>query len=69
MTSNHHNHYVITAVEHVALKYTDIGGGPLSLSVRVEDMGPTGAGDAKVNDDDIVLFYKLCMSQAVAESL
>ena len=51
------------------LSYTDIGGGPLSLSVRVEDMGPTGAGDAKVNDDDIVLFYKLCMSQAVAGSL
>ena len=48
---------------------TDIGGGPLSLSVRVEDMGPTGAGDAKVNDDDIVLFDKLCMSQAVAGSL
>ena len=69
MTSNHHNHYVITAGEDVVLKYTDIGGGPLSLSVRVEDMGPTGAGDAKVNDDDIVLFYKLCMSQAVAGSL
>ena len=40
-----------------ALKYTNSGGGPPALAVRVVDMGPGGDGEARVTDDGIVLFY------------
>ena len=51
------NVFVITSWAEHALKYTNSGGGPPKLSVRVVDMGPGGLGEARVMDDDIVLFY------------
>ena len=48
---------VITTGQAMALKFTQFGDAPRSLTVRVEDMGPDGDGDAQVCEDDIVLLY------------
>ena len=57
-TQTHKNVFVITVDVEAALKYTDSGGGPCTLPVRVADMGPDGEGDARgVTDDGIVLFF------------
>ena len=71
----HKNVFVITVDVETALKYTDSGGGPCTLPVRVADMGPDGEGDARVTDDDIVLFFNCSnhyngfVSQDVANSI
>ena len=51
----HKNVFVITVNVETALKYTGSGGGPCTLPVRGH--GPDGEGDARVTDDDIVLFF------------
>ena len=51
------NVFVVTANESVALKFTPRGEAPRSLQVYVKDMGPDGAGDAVVSDEDIILYF------------
>ena len=67
--------FVITTGQAMALKFTQFGDAPRSLTVRVEDMGPDGDGDAQVCEDDIVLLYNGhdhyngLVSRSIAEDL
>jgi len=69
------NVFVITANKSVALKFTPRGEAPRSLQVYVKDMDPDGAGDAKVSDEDIILYfngtnhYNALLSPAYASAL
>lgn len=49
--------FVITAGESVAWKFTSTAEPSPWLRMKVEDMGPDGAGKAQVSDKDIVLYF------------